>query len=158
VKLNVLFTYFLAVAGFFALSACSPATAQVITPGGDVISIEIALTQEEKANGLMGREHLPENSGMLFVFDSPQPLSFWMKNTLIPLDVLYLDEAGTIVDIKTMQPCPPEEERCPSYPSGEPARYALEINGGRAQELELEIGDSLKILGLETPAAQPENI
>lgn len=145
-KLNVLFTYFVAAAAFISLSACEVNGAKVITPEGKTLNIEVAITQEEKMNGLMGREHLGENSGMLFVFDSVQPLSFWMKNTLIPLDVLYLDETGKILDIKTMTPCPPEEERCPSYPSSEPGRYALEINGGRAEELGLKAGDELQLV------------
>jgi uncharacterized membrane protein (UPF0127 family) len=146
VKLNVLFTYFFLLAGFFSLSACSIEGARVITPEGESILIELAVTREEQVQGLMFREHLDENAGMLFVFEEERGLAFWMKNTLIPLDVLYLDANGTIVDIHTMQPCPPETLDCPNYPSQDEAQYALEINAGRAEELGLEIGETLEII------------
>lgn len=148
-KRNVLLRYFSILIGLF-LMGCVPAAAQVSTPNGDVISVELALTQEQRMQGLMYRTSLPENSGMLFVFDSAQPLSFWMKNTLIPLDVLFLDEKGTIVTIHTMEPCPDEEPQCPSYPSEVPAQYGLELNAGRAKELGLEVGDQLKIQGIKS--------
>ncbi|MGE3278618.1 MAG: DUF192 domain-containing protein [Candidatus Altimarinota bacterium] len=137
---------------------CVPAAAQVITPDGEVLSIELAITREEKMQGLMHRTSLPENAGMLFVFDSPQPLSFWMRNTRIPLDVLFLDETGRIVKIHTMPPCPDEEPQCPSDPSVKPAQYGFELNAGRAQELGLEVGDQLRIQGIkgaEGPSSVP---
>lgn len=117
-----------------------------MTPEGDPIFIELAVTREEQVQGLMFREHLDENAGMLFVFEEERGLAFWMKNTLIPLDVLYLDANGVIVDIHTMQPCPPEALQCPNYPSRDEAQYALEINAGRAEELGLEIGETLEII------------
>lgn len=131
--------------GSFCLTACTPVGAQILTPEGLAIRIELATTPEEQMRGLMFREHLDENAGMLFIFEEARPLSFWMKNTLIPLDVLYMDQNGTIVDIHTMQPCPAETIQCPSYPSQAEAKYALEINGGRAEELGLEVGEQLQL-------------
>ncbi len=79
---------------------------------------------------------------MLFVFSQEAPLNFWMKNTLIPLDILYMDSSGVVVDIQTMAPQPgvPDSE-LRSYPSAEPAQYALEINAGLAKSLGFAVGD-----------------
>lgn len=80
----------------------------------------------------MFRESLPEGQGMLFVFDQPMPLAFWMKNTLIPLDILYFDAGGELVSALTMEPC--TADPCPSYPSGESAKFALEVSAGFNQQ------------------------
>jgi len=117
----------------------------VITPDGDRIRIELAISREDRQQGLMFREQLDEDAGMLFVFEKEQNLSFWMKDTLIPLDILYINDDGEIVDIKTMQPCPADTQRCPTYPSRSPAQYGLELNAGQALALELKIGDQLDI-------------
>lgn len=92
------------------------------------VQVEIADTPEEQAKGLMGRTDLREGHGMLFIFEQEQPLSFWMKNTLIPLDILYFSAIGEFVSATTMTPC--EADPCPSYPSTGPARYALELPAG----------------------------
>ena len=89
------------------------------------VPVEIAATDTERERGLMGRTALAEDAGMLFVFDREQQLSFWMKDTLIPLSIAYINESGRIVDIQDMQPL----DETP-HPSTEPARYALEVNGG----------------------------
>lgn len=109
---------------------------------GHVFVLEIADTPAERALGLMHRESLAENAGMLFVFSQESPLNFWMKNTLIPLDILYMDSAGVVVDIQTMYPQPgvPDSE-LRNYPSAAPAQHALEINAGLAESLGFEVGD-----------------
>lgn len=117
----------------------------VILPSGEELFVELAQTPDERAAGLMFRTELPENHGMWFLFSAERPLSFWMKNTLIPLDVIYMDEGMTIVDIHTMPPCPETARSCPSYPSQSPAQHALELNGGRAEALGLRIGDQLSL-------------
>lgn len=86
---------------------------------------EVAASDGTRATGLMHRRIMPENRGMLFVFPSTQPLSFWMMNTHIPLSIAFLDEAGVIINIADMKPLTTEP-----HPSARPARYALEMNQG----------------------------
>ena len=93
--------------------------------GEQRIRVELACTRAEQMQGLMFRESLPENEGMLFIFSQEQTLAFWMKNTLIPLDIAYLDSRGEIVDIQSMEP-----RSLQTHPSKRPAQYALEMNAG----------------------------
>jgi uncharacterized membrane protein (UPF0127 family) len=102
------------------------------------VRVEIADNDAERARGLMGRTALGEDRGMLFVFDEEQPLSFWMKNTLIPLSIAFMDSEGRIVDIQDMKPL---DDDPPHYVSAEPARYALEVNQGFFEERVVEVGD-----------------
>ena len=94
-----------------------------------VLRVEVAQTLEARARGLMFRTHLPEDAGMLFVFERPARLAFWMKNTLIPLSIAFIDDRWRIVDIQDMDP-PPPGGKIPVYLSRVPARYALEVNQG----------------------------
>ena len=105
-------------------------------------SVEIAKTQEEKQRGLMFRQELKENKGMLFVYEAEGNYSFWMKNTLIPLDIIWINSNLEVVDIKTVYPC--KTDFCEAYYSKERARYVLEINANKSKELELNIGDKLE--------------
>lgn len=116
--------------------------------GGEKVElqVEIADNDAERERGLMERTALGQNRGMLFVFDSEQTLSFWMKNTLIPLSVAYINSEGRIIDIQDMQPL---DET--SHPSAEPAQYALEVNQGYFAERGVEVGDMAK-LPVEEPA------
>ncbi len=90
------------------------------------LRVEVAETQNEREKGLMFRYSLPADSGMLFVFDREQELSFWMKNTFIPLDIAYLSSNGVINEIYRMEPL----DYSILYPSKKPAKYALEVNAG----------------------------
>ncbi len=109
---------------------------------GNIFSLEIADTPDERSVGLMNREFLPQDAGMLFVFDGEEVLSFWMRNTLIPLDILYMDFAGVVVDIQTMIPQPGVSVgELRTYPSAAPAQYALEINAGLAEQYGFMVGD-----------------
>jgi len=94
--------------------------------------VEVAMTAEQLRYGLMFRKNLPRERGMLFVFEEERPLSFWMKNTLIPLDVLYFNASGTFVSAATMEPC--AEDPCIEYPSEGSAQFALEVVSGFAEE------------------------
>ena len=106
---------------------------------GISVRIELAQTPKEQEQGLMFREHLPENQGMLFVYPYPQILSFWMRNTFIPLDIAFIDHKGLIVSIQQMQPL--EEEK--SYVSPVPAQYALEMNQGWFERNNVHVGDQV---------------
>ncbi len=119
-----------------------PEAIREMSLAGHVFVLEIAATPAERARGLMNRERLAQNSGMLFVFSQESPLNFWMKNTLIPLDILYMDSAGVVVDIQTMIPQPGvSDSELREYPSAAPAQYALEINAGLAESLGFVEGD-----------------
>lgn len=114
-----------------------------ITTGGTVISLELALTPEEIGQGLMYRPHLAEDSGMLFVFRQQRVPSFWMKDTLIPLDLLFLDGQGVILEIsENAQPC--AVEPCPQYIPAQAAWAVLEVNAGFATRHGLAVGDTLQ--------------
>ncbi len=92
---------------------------------GHAIRAEVARTPDERAQGLMNRRHMGKNDGMLFVFEQAQPVSMWMKNTLLPLSVAFIDEQGRIINIAEMLP-----ETLDSHSSLAPAKYALEMNAG----------------------------
>ena len=111
---------------------------------GERFTVEIAETAEKQALGLMFRDHLDEDHGMLFLFPGEAMRSFWMKNTRIPLDIFYFDAERRLVSVaENAQPC--RTERCPSYLSEGPAKYVLELNSGKAAELGARPGDELKI-------------
>ncbi len=116
----------------------------IISEGGKVeIDIEIADDPKERSKGLMYRKSLPQNSGMLFIFENERNVSFWMKNTLIPLDMIFIAENGTITEIKqNIQPC--ESDPCESYPSNEPTKYVLEVNANFSKENNIQVGDKLE--------------
>lgn len=102
------------------------------------ISAELARTPSERAIGLMHRKSMPQHAGMLFVFDQPEPLCFWMKNTLIPLSIAFLKDDGTILNIEEMKPL-----KLDSHCSASPARYALEMNAGWFAKRGLKSGDRI---------------
>ena len=109
--------------------------------GGETFILELALTPAERSRGLSNREHLAPVGGMLFVFARESNRSFWMKETLIPLDILFLDEERRIVNIHTMHPQPGVPDgQLTLYRSTAPAQYAVEVNAGIAAELELAPG------------------
>jgi len=111
---------------------------------GQSFFVEVADTSDKQALGLMFRDSLPRNQGMLFIFGGEARRSFWMKNTRIPLDILYFDADLRLVNvIRGAKPC--RVSACPGYPSSGPAKYVLELNAGRATELGVEAGDELKL-------------
>lgn len=108
------------------------------------IYIEIANDPYEIQKGLMFRKSLKWNNGMLFVFDDEQYRSFWMKNTHIALDIIFIDKNFKIVDIKeNAKPC--LSYKCPSYLSKAPAKYVLEVNGDFVNKNKIQIGDKIII-------------
>lgn len=106
--------------------------------------IELALTPEERSNGLMFRESLDFTKGMLFVFEKEGKYPFWMKNTLIPLDIIWINENKEVVFIsENTQLC--KEYYCPIIEPTKNAKYVLEINGGISKRIGLVVGDKISI-------------
>lgn len=125
------------------LGAC--ASEPKVKIGGHTVTVEVVTRPEDQALGLMFRDQMPLDHGMLFIYSSESMLSFWMKNTRIPLDILYFNaELELITLIHEAQPC--RTPKCPSYPSQAPARYVLEVNGGLAREWQLALGDRLVLM------------
>ena len=105
------------------------------------IDAKIANTSEQRANGLMHINSMPQTQGMLFIYEKEEPLSFWMANTKIPLDIIFLDKNKTIVDIQKMRPCTELiVKSCPIYISKIPAKYAIEINQNLTDKYSIKIG------------------
>lgn len=122
--------------------------------GGKQIELEVAKTPQQQQLGLMFRPFLPPNRGMLFPFQPASLVTFWMKNVLIPLDMIFVAD-GTVVQIyHSLPPC--YREPCPLYHSDTPVDYVIELAGGRAQQLNIRRGDKLTIKMLSSPA-QSEN-
>ena len=136
--------------------ACTGVLAHAETPlreialsiNGHQLTAEVAATDSSRTTGLMHRRMMPENRGMLFVFAHPQPQSFWMMNTYLPLSIAYVDEHGVIVNITDMKPL-----TTAPHPSAKPAKYALEMNQGWFAKRGIKAGT--RIDGLQNaPAAQ----
>jgi uncharacterized membrane protein (UPF0127 family) len=120
-----------------------PDRGTVTLPNGAVYSVEIPRTPEARERGLMFRANLPPRTGMLFIFDATGRYAFWMKNCLIPLDLIWLDESKVVVAILPDTP-PCKADPCPIYQFDVPARYVLEIAGGAAHREGLAVGHVLK--------------
>lgn len=119
-----------------------PISAQVEI-GGETIKLEVAQTQRQQTIGLMYREELPNNRGMLFPMNPPRVPQFWMKNVKIPLDMIFVREGEVRAIAHSVPPC--EKDPCPTYTPQVMIDQVIELRGGRAKELGLEIGDALKI-------------
>lgn len=134
-----------------ALLVTAHAAAATDTPSvtlhGQAFSTEFAVTDAQRELGLMHRAYMDPDHSMLFVFPDDQPRAFWMKNTLIPLDILFFSNDRKLVAMQlNAQPC--TADPCALYPSGkERARYVLELNAGVAGKVGLKLGDELTISG-----------
>lgn len=115
-----------------------------VTISDHKIDLEVASTEEQLSKGLMSREALPDNRGMLFVFNPPRPVTFWMKNTIAPLDIIFLNQGKVLFIANDVQPC--KSDPCPVYPS-QPifVDKVLEIRAGLANKLGLQTGNSLSL-------------
>src|SRR3989344_3320694 len=107
------------------------------------VDVEVADNDEERMQGLMFRESLGNNAGMLFIFDNKAKYAFWMKDTLIPLDVIFIDENFEIVDIIYAEPC--KEDPCKRYIPKTESLYALEVNGNFTAKNVISIGDKVEL-------------
>lgn len=135
------------------LAGCANAGSWVEV-GGERFTVEIADDDAERARGLMFRDQLDAGTGMLFIHDREERQAYWMKNTRIPLDILYFDNGRRLVaQQRDVPPCS-AGNACPPYPSGgKPARYVLELNAGEAKRLKLENGAELRF-GPDIPEAR----
>jgi uncharacterized membrane protein (UPF0127 family) len=133
----------------FVCFSCSPRTPVEapknvsIAVGGHRVTVELALDEKKQMRGLMFREYLCEDEGMLFVYPSPRPLSFWMKNTPLPLSIAFIDAHGTIVKIEDMKPF----DEVSRHRSGIPVQYALEMKKGWFARNGVGVGDRVEIPG-----------
>jgi uncharacterized membrane protein (UPF0127 family) len=120
------------------------ATSTVRFEGTDAtLAVEVADDTDEQRRGLMGVEHLPANQGMAFVWPEPVASTFWMKDTLVPLSVAFVDEAGQVIDVLDMLPC--ETDTCPTYGVDEPYVLAVEANLGWFDDHGIDAGDRAEL-------------
>lgn len=138
------------------IAACSDSSTlptEKMTLRDQTFTLEIANTPDTRERGLMYRDEMPKNHGMIFIFDQPGHISFWMKNTRIPLDIIYINDAQMVTGIYTLEPY---DERGIHNPPE--ARFVIELNAGRSREIGLKSGDKVtmpeKILKLAPPVAE----
>jgi len=139
------------VAILFALAACTPEAGErtelELTLAGEPFTLELAVTPDQRFQGLSGREHIPEDGGMLFVFPEARVLQFVMRDCPVPIDAVFLDAGGRITAIHAMRVEPPEtpEHRLKRYSSVYAAQFVIELQGGRAAELGLKRGEHVEL-------------
>lgn len=147
-RLFALFFILLLSTPYSVHAGADPATfglVQITLPGGAIIQAELADTPLKRATGLMYREHLDADRGMLFTFTQAQAWVFWMKNTKIPLDLIWINEKKQIIHVEQNVPiCTRTDDSCPQYRPNEDALYVLELAAGRAESLKLQRGSKLQ--------------
>ncbi len=119
-----------------------PISAQVVI-GNRILELEVARTAEQQATGLMYRKSLADDRGMLFEFNPPQSVRFWMKDVAIPLDMIFIKDGKVKAIAAAVPPC--NTTPCPTYGPGTPIDRVIEVRGGRAKELGLKVGAPLNI-------------
>ncbi len=127
------------------LSSCASDGLKTVRLKGESFKVELALDHPSRERGLMFRDSMPKDHGMLFVFPGSGPQAFWMKNTRIPLDIMYFDSDRGFVSASYRTPTCSGGDNCPSYPSQGRARYVLELNSGVGMALNLAPGDKIEL-------------
>ena len=135
----ILILIVLTVSAFFVYRA---KTGSQVKINNKTFKVELALTDTRREKGLMGRDHLDANSGMLFVFPKSDIQTFWMKDTKIPLDIIWIEDAK-IVEMTTLKP--QSGTTIPQYTPKNKANYVLEVNAGITSENNIKVGDVVKI-------------
>jgi uncharacterized membrane protein (UPF0127 family) len=116
----------------------------VTLPDRFPVAVEIVANDELRAQGLMYRESVPPGTGMLFVYRQSGQYGFWMKNTYIPLDMIWMDETGRVVALhEDVPPC--RADPCPGYNPGATSRYILELGAGQAKAHGVKVGSKLQL-------------
>ncbi|MBB4131072.1 MULTISPECIES: DUF192 domain-containing protein [unclassified Xanthomonas] len=133
---------FLVLACLLLLGGCA-ANGSWVELAGSRYAVELAQNDADRAQGLMFRDAMDADRGMLFIHDRQEPLAYWMKNTKIALDILYFDNERRLVSQQRDVPPCSAGDACPPYPSKRPARYVLELNAGEAAKLNLQDGATL---------------
>ena len=126
------------------LAGCASTGGHWVEVGGQRYEVEIADNDASRAQGLMFRDKMADGHGMLFIHDYEEPQAYWMKNTRIPLDILYFDTGRKLVTQQRDVPPCSAGDACPVYPSNAPARYVLELNAGQAARLKLQDGSEIR--------------
>ncbi len=130
----------------FTLTACSALQSKPwVEIKGQRFTIEVADSFAERERGLMFRDSLEKDNGMLFIHDTEEPQAYWMKNTKIPLDILYFNKDRKLVSAQERVPPCSAGDRCPPYASEGAALYVLELNAGSVELLKIKAGDEMKI-------------
>jgi uncharacterized membrane protein (UPF0127 family) len=133
-----------------ASAACSESTAELRGDWGTArFTVEVADEPAERAQGLMNRPSMPRSAGMLFLYDGPQRATFWMRNTLIPLDMIFMDPTGTVTRIH--ENAVPLDET--TIDGGDGVQAVLEINGGLSRAIGIDVGSELRHPGLDQSVA-----
>ncbi|MCC4619418.1 DUF192 domain-containing protein [Xanthomonas cassavae CFBP 4642] len=141
---------FLALACLMLLGGCA-SRGSWVELAGTRYQVELAQNDADRVQGLMFRDAMDQDRGMLFIHDRQEPLAYWMKNTKIALDILYFDDQRRLVSQqRDVPPCSAGGDACPPYPSKAPARYVLELNAGQATKLDLQDGTEL-VFGPDIP-------
>jgi uncharacterized membrane protein (UPF0127 family) len=134
--------------------ADKPPPKEEVVVAGEVFKLEVAADEEARTRGLMGRKEIDEHGGMLFLFKDLRWRFFWMKNCLVDIDLVYLDERGRIVRLHKMKTEPPRaddepewayERRLKRYTSRRPAQFALELKAGSIDRLKLKLGQTIEL-------------
>jgi uncharacterized membrane protein (UPF0127 family) len=126
-----------------SLAVASPAVVPLTLPSGKVLQVEVMISDEDRAMGLMFRPSLAEDRGMLFLFETPDFHGIWMKNCRFPIDIVWLDEEKKVVDVKEGAP-PCRAEPCPVYQPMRRASWVVEINSGQAKREKLVRGAAVR--------------
>jgi hypothetical protein len=130
-----------------ALNATPAPQAVCVSPDGARVRLELAVSDQERFLGLMFRDQLAADGGMLFIFEQDDRYPFWMKNTFIALDLVWIDKTGRVVEVRAnVQPC--QSDPCPSYAPTAIGRAVLEVNAGYAKAHGLVPGASLRFEGV----------
>ena len=146
-RLAVVLALLTACGGASSMEQAAAPSGTVVFPDGTRVRVEIADTEATRQRGLMFRDTLAVNEGMVFVFEARGFYPFWMKNTLIPLDILWLDTDGRVVSIaRSVPPC--RSDPCPTYPPDAEASYVVELVSGFAQTHAVRVGSVLEMAGI----------